>query len=151
MIVDIVAQRHRAGWHTTLLGLVSKRCLDSLSPLTVSFAARLLSFFGKPCSDPVTNDSDQLTYMFSAHWRFLYFHGQRHARLIRDQTVYEKPKRERSLLITCLSPLLFLAPEVHLQEMERLWTDEVIIETVWKNFMTTLLQEWDYVILWVRI
>ena len=89
--------------------------------------------------------------MISAHWRFLYFHGQRHARLIRDQTVYNKPKRERSLLITCLSPLLFLAPEVHLREMEKLWTDEVIIETVWKSFMSKLLEEWDDVILWVGI
>jgi len=42
-----------------------------------------------------------------------------------------------------------MAPEVHLREMERLWTDEVIIETVWKNFMTTLLAEWEGVILWV--
>jgi len=35
--------------------------------------------------------------------------------------------------------------------MEKLWKDEVIIKTVWKNFMTTLLQEWNGVILWVRI
>jgi hypothetical protein len=35
--------------------------------------------------------------------------------------------------------------------MEKLWTDEVIIETVWKNFMTRLLAEWEGVILWVRI
>jgi len=35
--------------------------------------------------------------------------------------------------------------------MEKLWIDEVIIKTVWKNFMTTLLQEWNGVILWVRI
>jgi hypothetical protein len=50
-----------------------------------------------------------------------------------------------------LSPLLFLAPEVHLREMEKLWTDEVIIETVWKSFMTKLLSEWEGTILWVRI
>ena len=55
------------------------------------------------------------------------------------------------MLITCLSPLLFLAPEVHLREMEKLWMDDVIIETVWKNFMTKLLAEWEDVILWVRI
>jgi hypothetical protein len=85
----------------------------------------------------------------TAHWRFLYFHGQKHARLVRDQTVYDKPKRERSILITLLSPLLFLAPEVHLREMERLWTDEVIIETVWKSFMTKLIGEWEDIILWV--
>ena len=35
--------------------------------------------------------------------------------------------------------------------MEKLWTDEVIIETVWKNFMTRLLVEWEGVVLWVRI
>jgi len=33
--------------------------------------------------------------------------------------------------------------------MERLWTDEVIIETVWKTFMSKLLGEWEGVILWV--
>ena len=69
---------------------------------------------------------------------------------MRDQSVYDEPKRQRSLLITCLSPLLFLAPEVHRQEMEKLWTDDVIIETVWKSFMTKLLAEWESTILWVR-
>ena len=34
--------------------------------------------------------------------------------------------------------------------MEKLWTDEVIIETVWKSFMSKLLEEWEDVILWVR-
>ncbi|KAI0248228.1 hypothetical protein BJV78DRAFT_826291 [Lactifluus subvellereus] len=69
---------------------------------------------------------------FFAHWRFLYFHGQRHARLVRDQTVYNKPK-------------------LHLRDVERLWTDDVIIETVWKSFMTKLLGEWGDVILWSAV
>jgi hypothetical protein len=63
--------------------------------------------------------------------------------------VYDKPKRERTLLITLLSPLVFFTPEVHLRDVERLWTDEVIIQSVWKTFMTKLLGEWEYVILWV--
>src|SRR5579863_2224351 len=88
--------------------------------------------------------------MCTAHWRFLYFHGQKHARLVRNQSVYDKPKRERSIFITLLSPLLFLAPEVHLREMEKLWTDDVIIESVWKGFMSKLLSEWNDLILWVR-
>jgi hypothetical protein len=86
-----------------------------------------------------------------AHWKFLYFHGQRHARLVWDQSVYDKSKRERSLLITVLSPLLFLAPEDHLREMEKLWTDGIVIEMVWKSLMNKLLAEWHDVILWVRI
>ena len=35
--------------------------------------------------------------------------------------------------------------------MEKLWTDDTIIETVWKNFMGKLLGEWEGVILWVGI
>ena len=70
---------------------------------------------------------------------------------MRDQTVYDKPSRERSLLITILSPLLFLAPDVHLREMEKLWTDEVIIESVWRGHMMMLLGEWGDMILWVCI
>jgi hypothetical protein len=30
-----------------------------------------------------------------------------------------------------------------------LWTDEIIIETVWKRFMTKLVEEWEELILWV--
>ncbi|KAI9458695.1 hypothetical protein BJY52DRAFT_1223443 [Lactarius psammicola] len=85
------------------------------------------------------------------HWRFLYIHGQQHARLIRHQTVYSGVKQERSLLIKLLSPVLFLAPEVHLQDIKRLWTDEIIIETVWKSFMTKLVGEWEELILWSTV
>jgi len=88
---------------------------------------------------------------FFAHWRFLYFHGQRHARIVSDETVYATPKRRRSALVSFLSPLLFFAPEVHLMEMEKLWTDEVIIERAWKGFMTKLLSEWNDLILWSTV
>jgi hypothetical protein len=54
------------------------------------------------------------------------------------------------MFISLLSPLLFLAPEVHLREMEKLWTDDIIIESVWKKFMSKLLGEWNDLILWVR-
>ena len=35
-------------------------------------------------------------------------------------------------------------------EMEKVWTDEVIIERAWKGFMAKLLSEWNDLILWVR-
>ncbi|KAN0108993.1 hypothetical protein V8E52_009776 [Russula decolorans] len=90
---------------------------------------------------------------FFAHWRFLYFHGQRHARLLKNQTVYDDPKfsGEISRLIRFLSPLLFFAPEVHLQEMKELWTDEIIIEITWKKFMTKLQDEWIGFVLWSTV
>ena len=68
-------------------------------------------------------------------------------------TMYDKPKRERSLLITLLSPLLFLAPDVYLREIEKLWTDEVIFESDWKDLVTKLLGQRESMILsdWVQI
>jgi hypothetical protein len=63
--------------------------------------------------------------------------------------VYDEPIRERTLLITLVSPLFFLAPEVHLRDLGKLWMDEIIIETVWRAFMAKLLEEWQDVVLWV--
>ena len=116
----------------------------------IPYPARLLSFFGTPGLDVVMMRSLLTSCICKAHWRFLHFHGQRHARLMRDKTVYDKSSRKRSIFISLLSPLLFLAPEVHLREMETLWTDDVIIESVWKKFISKLLGEWNDLILWVR-
>jgi hypothetical protein len=65
--------------------------------------------------------------------------------------VYDKPKHEKSLFIRFVSAMLFLAPKDHLREMERLWTDEIIVERVWKSVMSKLVQDWERVILWVRV
>lgn len=73
-----------------------------------------------------------------------------HARLYQDQSVYDKPGRERSLLITLLSPLLFLAPDAYLREMEKISTDGIISESDWQRFIAKLLAQWEHVILWVR-
>ncbi|KAN0131684.1 hypothetical protein V8E53_010526 [Lactarius tabidus] len=110
---------------------------------------RLLSFFGKSRIFRPSSFTDERAYL--AHWKFLYAHGQQHARLFKDQTIYSEEKPPRSLLITLLSPVLFLAPEVHLKEVEKLWTDEIIIETVWKSFMTKLLGEWEELVLWSTV
>ena len=63
--------------------------------------------------------------------------------------MYDKPVRERTVVITLVSPLLFFVPEVYLRDLERLWTDQILIETVWKSFMAKLLGEWQDVVLWV--
>ena len=85
--------------------------------------------------------------MCLAHWRFLYFHGQYNARLEKHKTAYTNPNRERTLLITLLSPALFFAPEAYLQELEKKWVDEVIIQEDWRNFISGLLKEWEQLIL----
>ncbi|KAH9164845.1 hypothetical protein EDB89DRAFT_2247042 [Lactarius sanguifluus] len=69
------------------------------------------------------------------HWRFLCFHGQKNARLGKHQTVYcDLNEKEPSL-------------SFHLQEIEKLWTDEIIIDTAWKSFIPKLLEEWQELML----
>ena len=65
--------------------------------------------------------------------------------------MYDEPKlfSKSSRLIRFLSPLLFFAPEVHLRDIKKLWTDEIINEMTWKKFMTKLQDEWIGFVLWV--
>lgn len=86
-----------------------------------------------------------------AHWRFLDFHGQINARLKRNEAIYDEQSRKKSVLIIVLSPLLFLAPQRYLAELEEAWIDKHILEPVWKSLMTKVLGEWSDLILWVRI
>jgi len=87
---------------------------------------------------------------FFAHWRFLDFHGQINARLKRNEAIYHK-QSHRSFLIIVLSPLLFLAPQRYLTELEETWIDEHILEPVWKSLMTKILDEWSDIILWSTV
>jgi hypothetical protein len=113
-----------------------------------SFSAKLLSIFGKP------NEEIAQLIVYSGvllvQWRFLYFHGQRHARLLKDRTVYDKPIHERTLLITLVSPFLLLGPELYMQQMETLWIDEIVMPAEWTAFIRNSLDEWKDLILTVR-
>ncbi|KAF8267957.1 hypothetical protein EI94DRAFT_1729155, partial [Lactarius quietus] len=146
-----------------LVGILSHGCMDAMTVKfsTQPYDAETMQKMIKLVRKAKVSKSDAgVVYhtvsvsrllSFFAHWRFLYVHGQLHARIIRDHTVYSEPKHPRSIFFTLLSLVFFLAPEVHLKEVEQLWTDEVIIETVWKSFMTELLKEWDDLILWSTV
>jgi hypothetical protein len=142
----------RVVWHITLLELVSTRCTHTSF---ITYCLILKHAFCRFLVSPALIRSQVIHIVNSctclAHWRFLHFHGQRHARLISYQSVYDKPNHERSLFIAVLSLLLFLAPRDHLREIGRLWTDGIVVQRVWKNVMSNLVQDWERVILWVRV
>ena len=91
-----------------------------------------------------------LTCCRSVHNRFLNFYGQTHARLGRDQSVYNNIKTRRTPLIKILAPFFWNAPEVHLRGLEKIWVDGIIAIIPWGSFIGKLQNEWQEFVLYVR-
>jgi hypothetical protein len=79
----------------------------------------------------------------------MHFHGQKSSRQDRYKSIYKDNRRERTILIRILSPTLFFFPDSHLQELENLWTDKIIVESLWKVFIEKLVTEWTDFVLYV--
>ncbi|KAG6809935.1 hypothetical protein H0H92_014017 [Tricholoma furcatifolium] len=77
-----------------------------------------------------------------ANDRFLNYYGQYGARLNYTQSVHGNEKRKRTWLIRLLSPLLFVAPNVHLKALDELWVDEIAIRVRCLNFFVKLTTQW---------
>jgi hypothetical protein len=73
---------------------------------------------------------------------FLNFHGQRAARLSRDQTIHEPTHHNSSLLMAVLSPLLFYAPDAHFRSLENMYVDRMVTLAPWNRFIDKLNGEW---------
>lgn len=84
------------------------------------------------------------------HNRWLNFHGQTHARLNRDQSVYNPTPPRRTPLIRILGPLFWNAPLVHLRGLEKIWIDGIIAIIPWSSFISRLQDEWREFVLYVR-
>jgi len=82
-----------------------------------------------------------------AHNQFIHLYGQRGARLDRDQSVYSSTVKSRSLLVKNFSPLLFWAPETHLQALENIWVDRLVHVDSWTQFNKKLIAEWKEIII----
>lgn len=84
---------------------------------------------------------------FFLYARYLNFFGQKGARLTNDQTIYgTQPKR--TYLIKTMSVLLFSAPEVHLKGLESIYTDYVLCQHRWAQFITPLQADWSGLVLY---
>ncbi|KAL0956561.1 hypothetical protein HGRIS_002698 [Hohenbuehelia grisea] len=78
--------------------------------------------------------------------RFIDFYGQHGARLTRDDSVHDKGV-SRTWLIEILSPFLFSAPDVHLMNLRKVYTDDSVSFIQFKQFIIKLHNEWqDFVI-----
>ena len=64
-------------------------------------------------------------------------------------TIYKDSCRNHTKLFRFLSPLFFFFPDAHLRELEKLWTDDIIVETFWQDFTEKLVSEWTDFVLYV--
>lgn len=84
---------------------------------------------------------------FFIYARYLNFYGQKGARLTTDQTIYGTQSK-RTYLIKTLSIFFFYAPEVHLRGIESIYTDFVLCQHRWAQFITPLQAEWSELVLY---
>ncbi|KAI9459414.1 hypothetical protein BJY52DRAFT_1118855, partial [Lactarius psammicola] len=83
--------------------------------------------------------------------RFLHFHGQKTSRQDCYKSIYKDSRRKRTMLVRILSPVLFFFPDVHLLELEKVWTDKIVVEALWKEFMQKLVSEWTEFVLYSTV
>jgi len=81
----------------------------------------------------------------------MHFHGQKSTRQDRYKSIYKDNRRKRTILFQILSPILFFFPDVHLRELNKLWTDKIVVEALWKEFMEKLVSEWTGFVLYVSL
>ena len=86
---------------------------------------------------------------FKGHTKFLNFYGQPEARLNRDDSVYGHWTNRRTLFIKSISIFLFLAPDFHLRNLQKMWVDGIMHKAVWEESMKKVTDEWREFILYV--
>ncbi|KAI0763100.1 hypothetical protein BD413DRAFT_484729 [Trametes elegans] len=92
----------------------------------------------------------RLMHLF-LHQRYLNLYGQTHARLARDQSVYNTQKHSKTPLIILLAPLFWNAPHVHMRGLEKIWIDGIIVIQPWSSFIGKLQNEWQEFILYSTV
>ena len=85
------------------------------------------------------------------HNQFLNLYGQRGARIDRDQSVHGSIVNPRTMLVVIFSPLLFWAPDVHLEALEKIWVDRLLHLRPWTEFINKLNNEWQEFIIIVSL
>ena len=83
--------------------------------------------------------------------QFINLHGQKGARLDQDRSIHGIAVYSRTFVLGALSPMMFYAPEVHLQSLEKIWVDRIIHASHWLEFIRKLTEEWQefvVIVLW---
>ena len=71
------------------------------------------------------------------------------ARLNRNQSIH--PERQRTLLMTVISPFLLYGAEVYLGKLREITIDSLLNSALWKNVLSELIDDWKEFTLYVRL
>ncbi|KIK21489.1 hypothetical protein PISMIDRAFT_104009 [Pisolithus microcarpus 441] len=114
--------------------------LDLVEKLQVSIGKE------NPYAVWVTAPSFNLRQLSSGRSRFINFSGQSCARLDADQCIYAShhhPSRSgSSFLIRIFDLFLFKSASVYLEELRRMWVDQIVHYPRWQKYIAKLTSEW---------
>ena len=83
--------------------------------------------------------------------KYFNFYGQPEARLNRDDSVYGHWTNRRTWFIKIVSIFLFSAPDVHLENLQKMWVDGMLHKAVWEAGLKKVTDEWQEFILYVSV
>ena len=77
-------------------------------------------------------------------YKFLNYHGERGARIHRDDSVLKDTIRgRRSLLFRMITPFLFFMPSVYMKEIDSVWIDDTVDWNAAKRLLRLFEESWQ--------
>jgi len=92
----------------------------------------------------------RLMFEFSST-KFFNFYGQPEARLNRDDSVYGHSTNRRTWFIKSISIFLFSAPDIHLENLQKMWVDKILHKAVWEEGLKKVTEEWQEFVLYSTV
>ncbi|KAF8155634.1 hypothetical protein B0H34DRAFT_659915 [Crassisporium funariophilum] len=147
---DIVSQLKDILIHAVGDSLTSHR---GLSPYSLDVLQKMLALTTDIEAEAMpTSGASAIVYRFLHnfyHERFLHLHGEKPARLNRDQSIH--PERRETMIMKILSPLLLYGPEVHIRKLRKMSVDTLVNNPVWRELLDQLTSEWKEFTLYATV
>ncbi|PPQ83926.1 hypothetical protein CVT25_000671 [Psilocybe cyanescens] len=87
-----------------------------------------------------------------ARSRFIHFHGEPHARLENNVSVYGDNVHQRTWLLNSLSTILFYGPDFHSRNLQNMQgVDRIVHKSVFRESMQKINDEWDHSVLFATV
>ncbi|KAF9568673.1 hypothetical protein CPC08DRAFT_746116 [Agrocybe pediades] len=150
---EIIAELRGAALHCIGDSMTSP---TSTAPYTLDDLYKILSLTNTMDKNIGTQDDGvksilaRIMYVF-VHSRFLDWHGEAHARIERNFSVYGQAVNSRTWLVKSMSMVLFFAPEFHLRTLQNMWVDNIMHKSVWHESMKKMNDEWQEFVLFATV